>query len=194
MQMSCSICLCDDENELESLPCGHSFHSKCIISWLLKNNTCPICRFTESEQQEDSNNVSVITQTEFRSLLSHIASERNRENIVYRRNLRYASNANAPSILKRKVERLHDLRNRSTITKQNLKDVNNQMKFKRKELGNRQSLLYKHYLQQHKQMQSSFKEECKEIRKQKSSLQKKNTYEESKIQEIKNTLSTQQFH
>ena len=44
---NCCICL----NEIERgektvlLPCGHMFHWKCCLTWLKKNNTCPMCRF-----------------------------------------------------------------------------------------------------------------------------------------------------
>lgn len=50
---SCSICLEDInctpskrklDDEPISLSCSHSFHKKCIASWLLKNNSCPNCR------------------------------------------------------------------------------------------------------------------------------------------------------
>ena len=44
---SCCICLSEIEKGKESmlLPCGHIFHSKCCLSWLKNNNTCPMCRF-----------------------------------------------------------------------------------------------------------------------------------------------------
>ena len=44
-----NCCICLDEIALGEktvlLPCGHMFHSDCIITWLKKNNTCPMCRF-----------------------------------------------------------------------------------------------------------------------------------------------------
>lgn len=44
-----NCCICIDNIELGVktilLPCGHMFHSDCILTWLKKNNTCPMCRF-----------------------------------------------------------------------------------------------------------------------------------------------------
>ncbi len=44
---SCSVCISDISNREETilLPCGHMYHSKCILEWLNQNNTCPVCRF-----------------------------------------------------------------------------------------------------------------------------------------------------
>ena len=44
---TCSICLVDIENQLsdtKTLSCGHKYHTTCINTWLLENNTCPYCR------------------------------------------------------------------------------------------------------------------------------------------------------
>ena len=42
-QNHCPICLNNLKNNV-TLPCGHSYHSECILNWIEKNNTCPICR------------------------------------------------------------------------------------------------------------------------------------------------------
>jgi len=40
----CPVCmgpLCEDDLEAR---CGHVFHKKCIVNWLSRSNTCPMCR------------------------------------------------------------------------------------------------------------------------------------------------------
>jgi len=46
-QPSCSVCLSEIEMGAETLliPCGHMYHSNCILDWLKQSNTCPVCRF-----------------------------------------------------------------------------------------------------------------------------------------------------
>jgi hypothetical protein len=40
-----------EDHFIAKLECGHSFHSKCISEWMVKNNKCPICR--EKIDKED---------------------------------------------------------------------------------------------------------------------------------------------
>ena len=43
--VSCSICLGDETEDLCTLPvCKHTFHRECIGEWLAKQATCPHCR------------------------------------------------------------------------------------------------------------------------------------------------------
>ncbi|GAV73906.1 zf-RING_2 domain-containing protein [Cephalotus follicularis] len=48
LKESCSICQEDyeEEDELGTLDCGHSFHIACIEQWLRCKNICPICKST----------------------------------------------------------------------------------------------------------------------------------------------------
>ncbi len=41
-----SLCPICDERKVEiSLPCSHFFCEKCINDWVIKSDTCPLCRF-----------------------------------------------------------------------------------------------------------------------------------------------------
>ncbi|XP_071941850.1 uncharacterized protein [Antedon mediterranea] len=58
-ETSCAICRSDyDLNEkLTQLPCKHMFHRICVVAWLHKSGTCPVCRFLlttgDSEDEDD---------------------------------------------------------------------------------------------------------------------------------------------
>jgi hypothetical protein len=41
----CPICICRKKKRtLVQLECGHVFHRKCIKYWLIKKQSCPMCR------------------------------------------------------------------------------------------------------------------------------------------------------
>lgn len=57
----CAICLVPNENldgqKFLKLPCNHEFHDTCILPWLEKTNSCPMCRQemkTDSPEYEES--------------------------------------------------------------------------------------------------------------------------------------------
>ncbi|KDP39315.1 hypothetical protein JCGZ_01072 [Jatropha curcas] len=43
----CSVCLEELSigSEATRMPCSHVYHQKCIVEWLKKSNTCPLCRY-----------------------------------------------------------------------------------------------------------------------------------------------------
>lgn len=46
--ITCSICLVEFPIDTEAIclpkPCGHVYHEDCIMKWLKRSNTCPLCR------------------------------------------------------------------------------------------------------------------------------------------------------
>ncbi|XP_017084525.2 E3 ubiquitin-protein ligase RNF181 homolog [Drosophila eugracilis] len=45
--LDCSICKepAKEGEKFKIMPCKHEFHEECIVLWLNKRNTCPLCRF-----------------------------------------------------------------------------------------------------------------------------------------------------
>lgn len=53
----CPVCLKEFETGTvaKTMPCKHSFHKECILPWLEKTNSCPLCRHelpTDDENYE----------------------------------------------------------------------------------------------------------------------------------------------
>lgn len=46
---NCPICFESLGKDKHVLTCGHTFHKKCMMSWYIESDVCPICR----EKQED---------------------------------------------------------------------------------------------------------------------------------------------
>ncbi|MBN3300189.1 E3 ubiquitin-protein ligase RNF181 [Amia ocellicauda] len=44
--LKCPVCLLEFEEDetVRKMPCEHLFHSGCILPWLGKTNSCPLCR------------------------------------------------------------------------------------------------------------------------------------------------------
>ena len=44
LEDNCVICSNKFNNNYIALPCGHVFHSDCILQWINKKLSCPTCR------------------------------------------------------------------------------------------------------------------------------------------------------
>jgi hypothetical protein len=50
----CSVCLADLTGACKTLPCGHTFHRRCILQWRERgNHTCPVCRASFAPPQPE---------------------------------------------------------------------------------------------------------------------------------------------
>lgn len=52
---SCPVCTDDFEQgqDITRLPCAHYFHRKCVIAWLSRHCSCPVCRKELTTDDED---------------------------------------------------------------------------------------------------------------------------------------------
>ena len=50
----CSVCMDRSElqDDLRILPCSHSFHAKCVDTWIINKKTCPLCRTNVLQELE----------------------------------------------------------------------------------------------------------------------------------------------
>jgi len=53
----CAICLDKCGKHKTTLECGHTFDTKCIFSWLSKNDTCPCCRANIPQLKKSSSSI-----------------------------------------------------------------------------------------------------------------------------------------
>lgn len=56
--LKCPVCLLEFEEQetVRKMPCEHFFHGGCILPWLGKTNSCPLCRLelpTDNQEYED---------------------------------------------------------------------------------------------------------------------------------------------
>ncbi|XP_019872957.1 E3 ubiquitin-protein ligase RNF181 [Aethina tumida] len=51
----CPVCLKEHEKGevARKMPCNHVYHSECILPWLQKTNSCPLCRYELKTDDED---------------------------------------------------------------------------------------------------------------------------------------------
>ena len=58
----------EEKEDISILNCGHKFHRKCIIEWLKKSKTCPLCR---TKCDINDNNSNLIMKESFFNVSNH---------------------------------------------------------------------------------------------------------------------------
>uniref|UniRef100_A0A914W6Z9 E3 ubiquitin-protein ligase RNF181 n=1 Tax=Plectus sambesii TaxID=2011161 RepID=A0A914W6Z9_9BILA len=46
-EQQCPVCIAvfESTSDCVKMPCKHQFHASCILPWLSKTNSCPVCRY-----------------------------------------------------------------------------------------------------------------------------------------------------
>ncbi|XP_060527033.1 E3 ubiquitin-protein ligase RNF181 [Cylas formicarius] len=53
--IQCPVCLKEHSigEAVKKLPCAHKYHAECILPWLAKTNSCPLCRYELPTDDDD---------------------------------------------------------------------------------------------------------------------------------------------
>jgi len=117
-------CICQDTNEecvdISVLPCGHRYHSKCLVTCLSIKRECPLCRAKtgpESDVDSDSDSDSVLNEQYEYDLI-----RTRRQEIQMQRqqlaNLMRRKSTQVHPVLKKKAAKLRSLQQvRASLTK-----------------------------------------------------------------------------
>ncbi|BAT84482.1 E3 ubiquitin-protein ligase RDUF1-like [Vigna umbellata] len=59
----CAVCMENFQVDCDAreMPCGHVYHSECIVPWLSVRNSCPVCRRVVPSDEVDDNNTMGLT-------------------------------------------------------------------------------------------------------------------------------------
>jgi DNA repair exonuclease SbcCD ATPase subunit len=125
--MLCAICSDTSEccHETTSLPCGHSFHSACLATWLWRNSSCPMCRashVTEDSEEE----IEEEEEEEEEINLAYRAQELNRkrhlQNVLRRKRISPLL-ARKIRLIKKKKESIADMKVHLKDIEQNIRNL-----------------------------------------------------------------------
>ena len=143
----CSICLQhSEEEETTSLPCGHAFHADCLVPWLLKQGSCPNCRYTErkDDTQQDA------TVTDLRNIIEGINHQRAEQQRKFTRNVRLGKKKDAPKSLQKKILLYEKCKERMRITNETKKNLEINIQTIVKKIKKEQDVIYKKYLEEYR--------------------------------------------
>lgn len=150
----CSICLQESvEEETTSLPCGHDFHANCLVPWLLKQGSCPNCRYTE--RKDDTSDSTI---TDMRNIIQEIRHQRAEQQRKFTRNVRLGKKKDAPTYLRKKILLYDKCKNQMKNTFETKRNLEVNIEFTCKKIRKEQDIIYKDYLKEYKCLDKQAKE------------------------------------
>lgn len=119
----CSVCqeCIHAEDATSSLPCGHVFHSTCLVPWLWREQSCPNCRHTAFADPAEHNVTdadAIDVTTTLSDIIQELRTVRLERTRIFRRNMRRARLSDAPRELINHVRRrknMEEAMNKSRI-------------------------------------------------------------------------------
>ena len=146
---NCSICLgtlSSEEEGTSELPCGHVFHSECLVPWLWRNKSCPNCRTTHEDSITPRIEEYNFDLEEILQRIRAIETERKR---AFNRIIRKSSQKNASPTLVRKVRYYKKWREEIKKTTRLYNEHCRMMRKHDNNLATIQRKLYSDYLQKY---------------------------------------------
>ena len=139
----CSICQepCQEDScDCSTLPCGHVFHSKCLVPWLWDGHrSCPNCRF-EADSGDDEEGEANLAR-----LIQELRQVRAQRTQTLRQNLRRARAADPPRSLLRHARMRAKMMESMRLTRKRVRERTERVRRHERELEFECNELYRTY-------------------------------------------------
>ena len=177
----CSICLQECENTT-SLPCGHTFHAECLVPWLWKSNSCPNCRLSENNSDNETN------VNDIRIMIQELRANRQEQNNKFRENIRKSNNKNANKELRKTVQAYYKCKNKKKDDIIEKKTIQKHINNVKKEVNHKLNTIYKNYLTEYSNIEKNEKNKLKGDCKKLSAISNKLRRREYRLLELRNKI------